>query len=180
MVMPFALFGLVKVSSRSDRPLPEPAIDGLGSEITIALFSDSGEPQGVARMRRIIQSDDEWQKQLTSAEFAVTRRGGTERPYTGRTWNEHRAGVYRCIGCGTALFRSTEKFDSGTGWPSFRAPIAGGNVALSKDVSLFLERTEVRCAKCDAHLGHVFDDGPAPAGKRFCMNSAAMRFVAAS
>ena len=143
---------------------------GLGNEIAIALLSDAGDAQGVVRVRRIILSDDEWRSRLTASEYAVTRRNGTEPPYTGRYWDEHATGMYRCVGCGTALFRSQEKFDSGTGWPSFWALAAPQNTAQSKDVAMFIERTEVMCAKCDAHLGHVFKDGPAPTGLRYCIN----------
>jgi peptide-methionine (R)-S-oxide reductase len=125
---------------------------------------------------KVTKTDAEWREQLTPEEFAVARRKGTEPAFTGRYWNNHEAGLYRCVCCGTPLFHSTEKFDSGTGWPSFRAPTAEENVRTKRDGSLFMERTEVLCAACDAHLGHVFPDGPARTRLRYCMNSTALRF----
>ena len=146
-------------------------------DVLIVSFDDHGKRLGEAKVAKVVKTDAEWKKLLSPLSYSVTRHEDTEYAFSGPYYDNHAAGLYRCICCDTALWASADKFDSGTGWPSFTKPIAKENIVEIKDSSFGMERIAIACARCDAHQGHVFDDGPPPAGLRYCINSVSMRFV---
>jgi peptide-methionine (R)-S-oxide reductase len=159
-------------------PAPKPA-EATATEKAASTPKASGAPQAAqapGTPEKLVKTDAEWRKQLTPEQFHVLREAGTERAFTGKLWNNHEAGTYRCAACGQPLFSSDTKFESGTGWPSFWQPLAPFSVELHEDTSWLMSRTEVLCSRCGGHLGHVFPDGPEPTGQRYCMNSAALTF----
>ena len=171
IITPFAFAGLMAVTSRKGK------ISAASPEVTIIPFDDAGHAQPASTIKRVVHTDAEWKSLLTNNQFYVTRKEATDRAFTGTFYKMHEHGMFRCVCCGNAVYHTDTKFDSGTGWPSFWAPIAKENVSERRDTSFGMERVEVHCTECLAHLGHVFDDGPKPTGLRHCINESSLKFV---
>ena len=167
------IVGLVVLTGCPEKPTGTPIVS---APALIKVYS--AEKGDYSMSETVVKTEEEWKKLLTPEQYHILREKGTERAFTGKYDSYHEHGIYRCAACGLDLYRSEDKYDSGTGWPSFTKPIALENISTRPDDSLFTRRTEVLCRRCDGHLGHVFDDGPKPAGLRYCMNSAALKFVA--
>jgi len=173
------LVARVALSTRHGSPATSPSEReaAMNSNVSVKVFNDKGELIGPISTPRVVKTDAEWQRQLTPEQYKIARGKGTEAPFCGTLLDNHQDGVYACVCCGLPLFSSDSKFNSGTGWPSFFQPVAPENVIEHADDSLGMRRTEILCARCDCHLGHVFEDGPRPTGLRFCVNSDSLTFT---
>jgi len=178
LIAPFALAGAAVLAMRRGHDSDENGSAGdSNEELEIAQFDDAGRKLGIVRVKKVVRSSSEWHNQLSAEQYYVTRQQGTDAAFSGTYYQIHQEGLFRCICCDTAVFSSDTKFDSGTGWPSFWAPIAEENVRTRSDFSMLVKRTEVHCTRCDAHLGHLFNDGPEPTNLRYCMNESSLRFI---
>jgi peptide-methionine (R)-S-oxide reductase len=178
LLTPLAFAGIFVLWARKGRQGEDSTSTGGSSEeVTIVQFNDAGQKLGAARVKKVARSNGEWRKRLSAEQYYVARQQGTDTAFSGTYYQIHQDGLFRCICCDNAVFNSDTKYDSETGWPSFWAPIAEENIRTRSDFSLLVKRTEAHCTQCDAHLGHVFNDGPEPTGLRYCMNESSLRFI---